>query len=79
MLCLWCGFVSGWLFICPPHVATCEDEGVVLHVSWCKYLAVQVRNPVTELIVMRHDKSTPLSVEGMAYGEGGIADIAVFT
>ena len=37
----------------------------------------QVLNPVTELVVMRHDKAAPLTVEGVVYRKGGVASIVV--
>ena len=40
--------------------------------------AGQVRNPFTELAVTRRDKATPISVEGMAYGEIGVAAVTLF-
>ena len=46
--------------------------------SRCEVFSGQVRNPFTELVVTRHDKATPISVEGMAYGEIGVAVVAVF-
>ena len=46
--------------------------------SRCEGLSGQVRNSVTELVVTRSDKATPLAVEGMAYGEIGIESFAEF-
>ena len=46
--------------------------------SWSKGFPGQVCKPVTELIVMRRDKATPLVVEIMVDGEGGVAAIAGF-
>ena len=38
----------------------------------------QVRDPVTELVVMRLDKATPLAVEVMPYEEIGVAAVVAF-
>ena len=43
--------------------------------SRCEGFAGQVRNPVTKLVVTRRDKTTPIAIEGMAYGEGGVAAV----
>ena len=37
----------------------------------------QVGNPITELVVMRRDKSAQLAVKGMEYGKSGVASVAV--
>ena len=37
----------------------------------------QVRDPVTEFVVMLRDKATPLAVKVMADGESGVASITV--
>ena len=46
--------------------------------SWSKGFDSQVRNPVTELIVMRRDKAAPLAVKGMENLEGGVSAVAEF-
>ena len=38
----------------------------------------QVRNPITGLIVKRHDKTAPIAVEVLENGEGGVAAITEF-
>ena len=43
--------------------------------SWSKDFSGQVRNTVTELIVMRRDKATPVAVEGMANREVRVAAV----
>ena len=37
----------------------------------------QFRNPVTELVVMCRGKAYPLTIEGMVYGESGVAAVVV--
>ena len=39
--------------------------------------AGQVRYPVTEIVVMRRDKPTPLTVKGMVDGKSGVAAVTV--
>ena len=73
----WCGFGPIQIFPWPLHGTTCEYEGVVAHVSRCEGFAVQFSDPITEVVVTRRYKADPLSVEGMEYGEIGIADVAV--
>ena len=75
---LWCGFGPGWLCLCPIHGVTCEDGGVVVHMNRCEGFAGQVRDLITELVVTRRDKASPLVVKGMEYGEIGVADVSVF-
>ena len=41
----------------------------------CEDFSGQVRNPITELIVTRCDKGSPLAFKGMAYGEIGVAAV----
>ena len=45
--------------------------------SRCEGFSGQVRDPVTELVVTRQDKSAPLEVEGISYGESGVAAVAI--
>ena len=40
--------------------------------------ARQIRDPVTDIIVARRDKATPIAVKGVSYGKPGIAAVAVF-
>ena len=75
-----CGAVtgSGGLSFCPRHSATLVNEGVVEYVRGGEGPARQIRDPVTELIMMRRDEATPLSVEGKTNGKFGVAAVAVF-
>ena len=59
-------------------LATLVYEGVVAYVRGGECPARQIRDPVTDLIVTRHDEATPLTVEGVAYGEAGVAAVTVF-
>ena len=65
-----CGAVtgSGGLSFRPRHGATLVNEGVVAYVRGGEGPARQIRDPVTELIMTRRDKDTPLAVEGVANG-----------
>ena len=45
--------------------------------SRCEGFSGQVRNLVTDLVVTRRDKAAPLAIEGIVYGESGVAAIAV--
>ena len=76
----WCGAVtgSGGLGFRPAHGATLVYEGVVAYVRGGESPARQIRDPVTELIVTRHDEATPPAVEGVADGKPGVAAVAVF-
>ena len=49
-----------------------------MHVGWCKGFSGQVCDPVTELIVMRHEKAAHLVVKGISDGEVGVAAVVVF-
>ena len=60
----------------PRHGATLVYEGVVAYVRGGECPARQICNPVTELIVARHDEATPLAVKGVADRESGIAAVA---
>ena len=40
--------------------------------------ARQIRDPVTELIVTRHDEATPLAIKGVTDQESGVAAFAEF-
>ena len=46
--------------------------------SRCEGFDGQVREPVTELVVMCRYKAAPLAGEGMAYGEISVSAVAVF-
>ena len=48
-----------------------------MHMSRCESFSRQVHDPVTDLVVTRRDKAYPLAFEGMAYGESGVAAIAL--
>ena len=61
----------------PLHGTICEDEGVIAHMSRCEGFTGQVNDPITELFMALRDKDAPLAVEGMAYGEIGVAAVAV--
>ena len=75
-----CGAVtgSGGLGFRPLHGATLVYEGVVAYVRGSENPALQIRDPVTELIVARRDEATPLAVEGVADGEFGVAAVVMF-
>ena len=45
--------------------------------SRCEGFSGQVHDPVMELVVTRRDKTALLAVEGMEYGESGVADVAL--
>ena len=49
-----------------------------MHMNRCEGFAGQVRDLITELVVTRRDKASPLVVKGMEYGEIGVADVSVF-
>ena len=59
------------------YSATCVDEGVVMHVQEGKGSSVQVCDPITELIVMSHDKADLFTVYGVGDGEGDATPITV--
>ena len=42
------------------HCATCVYEGIVAHMRGCERFPGKVRNPVTELIMMRRDEASLL-------------------
>ena len=69
---------SGGLGSRPHHIATLVYEGFVAYVRGGECSSRQIRDPVTELIMTRRDKATPLSVEGVTYGEFGVAAVAMF-
>ena len=46
--------------------------------SWREVFSSQIRDPVTEIIMIRHDEATHLAVEGMTDKEGGVAAVTVF-
>ena len=72
-MCLWI-----WPdFLRTLHSATCEDDGVVAHVRGGESFSGQVRDPVTELIVMRCDKVAPLTVKGISNRKCGVAAFTV--
>ena len=75
-----CGTVteSGGLRFRPRHGTTLVNEGVVAYVRGGEGPARQIRDPVTELIMTRRDKATPLAVEGVANGKLCVAAVAVF-
>ena len=50
-------------------------RGVVVHMHGHKGFTDQARDPVTDLIVMRCDHPTLITVKGMANGEGGVAAV----
>ena len=62
----------------PLHGATYDDEGVVTPMLGHKGLAIQVCNPVTEIILTCCDYTTFLTFEGIVNGEGGVADVTEF-
>ena len=76
----WFGAVngSGRLGFRPLHGATLVYEGVIAYVRGGEGPAHQIRDPVTELIMTRRDKATPLAVEGVANGKLCVAAVAVF-
>ena len=39
--------------------------------------SVQLRNPITEIVLMFRDKSSTLTVKGVEYIKVGVADVAV--
>ena len=46
----------------------CVDEGVVMHTQGRKCLAVQVYDPVTQLVVTSGDEATLFEIQGMGDG-----------
>ena len=52
-------------------------RGVVAHVSRGEIFYGEFRDLFTEIVVMLCDKASPLAAKGMAYGESGIASVAV--
>ena len=68
---------SGGLGFRPRRSATLVYEGVVAYMRGGECPARQIRNPVTELIVTRRDKATPLAIKGVANRESGTAAVAV--
>ena len=75
-----CGAVmgSGGLSFCPPHGTTLVYKGVIAYVRGGESPARHICDPVTELIVTRRDKATPLAVEDVADGKPGVAAVTVF-
>ena len=78
VLCVGDATGPGWFCFCFLHGATLVNEGVVAYVRGGEIPARQIRDPVTDLIVTRCDKDTPLAIESVSYRESGIAAIAVF-
>ena len=58
----WCEFLPVRIFLWPIHGATCKDDGVVAHVRGGERFSGQVRNPITEIIVMRREEDTLLAI-----------------
>ena len=54
----------------PPHGATSEDFGVIVHVRGGESLYCKVDNPTTDLIVTRRDEVALFSVHGVSDREG---------
>ena len=57
----WVGGIF-WLYLCPLHGATYKDEGVVAHIHWGKEFSSQIREPVTELVVLHRDYAALFAV-----------------
>ena len=76
-LCGFCGFEPGRLCLWPFNDATCGDKGVLAHVSMGESFSGLVCDPITELVVTRHEKADPLAVKGMVFGEIGVAAVLV--
>ena len=75
--CDCCGFEPGRICLLPLCGAIYKDEGVVAHVRGGEIFSNQIRDPVTQLIVMRCDKAAPLTFKCMADGKGGVAAFAL--
>ena len=71
----WWGCGPRRLRLWPLNGATSKYEGVVTHVRWGKGFSGQVRNPITEIIAMRREEDTLITIEGTESGEGGVAAI----
>ena len=67
----------GWLSLWPLQGATYEDEGVVAHVRGGEGFAVQVCDPVPEIIMTRRDEAAPIEIEGMTNSGFGVAAVKV--
>ena len=63
-------FFALGLGLTPPHVTTCKDSGVVVHVRRVEGLSCKVGTPITELVVTHRDEAALLAVQGMADCEG---------
>ena len=53
------------------------DEGVVVHMRGEKLFAFIIGNLITEIVMMSHDEAALLAVQCVAYGEYGVATVAV--
>ena len=61
-----CSYGPGWFFLWPLHCTTCEDEWFVLHMRGGEFLADQVCDPVSELVMTFRDKAAPHTIKGVA-------------
>ena len=77
LFCDSCAFGPRQIFLWTLHGATCEDEGVIVHMRGGEIFSGQVCNPLTDLIVTRRDKAALLTVEGLAYSKGGVAAVTL--
>ena len=48
-----------------PLGATCKYFGVVAHLSGGEGLSCKVSDPITDLVVMRHDEAKFLTLQGV--------------
>ena len=59
--------LPGRICLWPLHVAICEDEGVVAHVSRREVFSGQFSDPVMELVVTLCDEAALIASMRMAY------------
>ena len=70
-----CG--PGRLSFRPLHGATCEDDGVVVHVRGGECFSGQVCNPVPEIVMTHRDEAASLAIKGMIDLDFGVASVTV--
>ena len=61
-----------------PHVTTHMGEGVAAHMQGGEGFYCKVGYPIMYLVMTSRDEAVLLTIQGMAYGKFGIADIEVW-
>ena len=72
-----CAYGPVRLFLWTLHGATCEDEGVVVHMRGGELFSGQVRDPVMELVMTRRDQVAPLTIKGVEFRKFSVLAVTV--